>query len=36
VLPLPIQQVAPGIQVDGPVPELAEQVRDLHRRFHRG
>ncbi|GIH70911.1 nucleoside deaminase [Sphaerimonospora thailandensis] len=31
---LPIQEVAPGIVVEGPVPELAEQVRALHRRFH--
>ena len=29
---LPIQEVAPGVAVEGPVPELAEQVRDLHRR----
>ena len=35
VRPLPIQQVVPGVQVDGPVPELAQQVRELHRRFHR-
>ncbi|MFC0861126.1 nucleoside deaminase [Sphaerimonospora cavernae] len=31
---LPIQEVAPGIVVEGPVPELAEQVHALHRRFH--
>ncbi len=31
---LPIRQVVPGIAVEGPVPELAEQVRELHRRFH--
>ena len=36
VRPLPIQQVFPGVQVDGPAPELAQQVRELHRRFHRG
>lgn len=36
VRPLPIQQVVPGVQVDGPAPELAQQVRELHRRFHRG
>lgn len=35
VHPLPIQQVAPGIPVDGPDPELADRVRELHRRFHR-
>ncbi len=30
---LPIRDVAPGLTVQGPVPELAEQVRELHRRF---
>ncbi|MGR2738111.1 nucleoside deaminase [Billgrantia sp. Q4P2] len=34
VHPLPIQQVAPGIIVEGPAPELAEQVRELHCRFY--
>ncbi|MCC5574628.1 nucleoside deaminase [Microtetraspora sp. AC03309] len=34
VRPLPIREVAPGVVVEGPVPELAERVRDLHRRFH--
>jgi tRNA(Arg) A34 adenosine deaminase TadA len=34
VLPLAITQVVPGLVVAGPAPELAEQVRDLHRRFH--
>lgn len=33
VLPLAITQVAPGLVVAGPVFELAEQVRALHRRF---
>lgn len=33
---LPINDVAPGVAVEGPVPELADQVRELHRRFHRG
>ncbi|EOR71170.1 nucleoside deaminase [Thermobifida fusca] len=32
---LPIREVVPGVTVEGPVPELAEQVRELHRRFHR-
>lgn len=32
---IPIQDVAPGIAVGGPVPELDLQMRDLHRRFHR-
>ena len=33
VLPLAIPDVVPGVAVAGPVPALAEQVRDLHRRF---
>jgi tRNA(Arg) A34 adenosine deaminase TadA len=33
VLPLAITQVVPGLVVAGPAPGLAEQVRDLHRRF---
>lgn len=32
VAPLPIQQVAPGIEVDGPEPSLAERIRSLHER----
>ncbi|HTN33768.1 MAG TPA: nucleoside deaminase [Marinobacter sp.] len=32
---LPIQEIVPGVVVDGPVPELAEQVHELHRRLHR-
>jgi len=31
---LSIREVVPGAIVDGPAPELAEQVRQLHRRFH--
>ncbi|MGW7404781.1 nucleoside deaminase [Streptomyces sp. NPDC054833] len=31
---LPIREVAPGVLVEGPVPELVEDVRALHRRFH--
>jgi tRNA(Arg) A34 adenosine deaminase TadA len=31
---LPVSQVAPGVVVQGPVPGLDEQVRELHRRFH--
>lgn len=34
VRPLPIQEVASNIKVEGPIPELAEQVHDLHRRRH--
>lgn len=31
---LPINTVAPNVVVEGPVPELAEQVHELHRRFY--
>ncbi|HEX5567628.1 MAG TPA: nucleoside deaminase [Streptomyces sp.] len=31
---LPIQEVAPGVTVEGPIPELAERMRELHRRLH--
>ena len=34
VLPLAIPDVVRGVMVAGPVPDLAGQVRDLHRRFH--
>lgn len=34
VRPLPIQDVAPGVAVAGPVPELAERIHALHRRYH--
>lgn len=33
---LPVHEVAPSVVVEGPVPELVEDVRALHRRFHRG
>ena len=32
VCPLPIRDVAPGVLVEGPVPELADELRTLHRR----
>lgn len=32
---LRIQEIVPDVVVEGPVPELAEQIRDLHRRFYR-
>jgi tRNA(Arg) A34 adenosine deaminase TadA len=35
VLSLAIQQVAPGIEVDGPSEEIAPLVHELHRRAHR-
>lgn len=31
---LPIQEIVPDLVVEGPVPGLAEEVHDLHRRFH--
>ncbi|WP_104204551.1 nucleoside deaminase [Billgrantia saliphila] len=34
VRPLPIQEVAPDIVVEGPAPGLAEQIRELHCRFY--
>ena len=34
VVPLPIQDVAPGIEVAGPDPELSTQVRQLHASLH--
>ena len=33
---LPIQEVIRDARVDGPVPELAEEVRELHRQLHAG
>lgn len=35
VATLPIQAIAPGVVVEGPVPGLADQVRALHLRLHR-
>ncbi|MDN3268019.1 nucleoside deaminase [Streptomyces sp. MA15] len=32
---LPVPAVAPGVAVEGPVPELTGDVAALHRRFHR-
>ncbi|WP_417561883.1 nucleoside deaminase [Microbacterium sp.] len=34
VAALPVNQVAPGIEVAGPDPELSTEVRELHRRLH--
>jgi tRNA(Arg) A34 adenosine deaminase TadA len=31
---LPIREIVPGLPVEGPVPDLAEAVHDLLRRFH--
>ncbi|MFF4908046.1 nucleoside deaminase [Streptomyces sp. NPDC001260] len=33
---LSVNEVAPGVVVEGPVPELVAEVRALHRRLHRG
>ena len=33
VAPLPLQTVAPGVPVDGPVPELTEDMRRLHHHY---
>jgi tRNA(Arg) A34 adenosine deaminase TadA len=35
VRPLAIQEVAPGVPVDGPAPELAEELRALHLELQR-
>ncbi|MFF7280950.1 nucleoside deaminase [Streptomyces griseorubiginosus] len=32
---LSVEEIAPGVVVDGPVPEFTERVRKLHHRFHR-
>ena len=34
VRPLPIQAIAPGVVVEGPVAELAERVHQLHRQSY--
>lgn len=34
VAPLGIRQVAPGIQVEGPIAGLDEQIREMHVRHH--
>lgn len=34
VQPLPVQEIVPGVVVEGPVPELAGEVRELHRWLH--
>jgi tRNA(Arg) A34 adenosine deaminase TadA len=33
VRPLSIQDLVPGVEVVGPIPELADQVHELHREF---
>jgi tRNA(Arg) A34 adenosine deaminase TadA len=34
VRPLPIREVVPDAEVDGPAPELTDAIRALHVRFH--
>ncbi|MDT3725644.1 nucleoside deaminase [Streptomyces sp. DSM 41972] len=34
VRPLPVSAIAPNVTVDGPVPELTDDIAALHRRFH--
>jgi tRNA(Arg) A34 adenosine deaminase TadA len=34
VRPFPASEIVPGVTVEGPVPELAEDMRVLHLRFH--
>jgi tRNA(Arg) A34 adenosine deaminase TadA len=34
VRPLPIQEIVPEVKVEGPVPELADEIRALQRRSH--
>src|SRR3954451_4518549 len=34
VRPLAVQDVAPGVPVDGPAPELEAEIRALHARLH--
>ena len=34
VRPLPIREVVPGAVVDGPAPDLATEIHELHRRQH--
>jgi tRNA(Arg) A34 adenosine deaminase TadA len=35
VRPLPVQEVAPGVPVDGPAPELEDEMRELHLELQR-
>lgn len=36
VRPLPITDIAPDLDVTGPVAEFADEVRELQRRYHQG
>ncbi|MET0189524.1 MAG: nucleoside deaminase [Pseudonocardia sediminis] len=33
---LPVNDIAPGVPVEGPDPDLEPEIRELHRRFHGG
>lgn len=34
VRPLPVQEIAPRVTVEGPVPEVEDEMRELHRRAY--
>ena len=34
VRPVPIREIATGVEVQGPIAELVEDIRALHHRFH--
>ncbi|MGW0907365.1 nucleoside deaminase [Streptomyces sp. NPDC002853] len=34
VTSLPINEIAPNVRVEGPAPELTDEIRELHRRLH--
>ena len=36
VRPIPVQDIAPDVEVEGPIPELEEAIHALHRQFHAG
>lgn len=36
VRPMPVSEVAPGVRVEGPDPDLAPRVRELIERYHGG
>ena len=35
IAPLPIQTIVPSAEVEGPVEEFADEIRELHRRLYR-
>jgi tRNA(Arg) A34 adenosine deaminase TadA len=36
VRPIPVQDIAPDVEVEGPIPELEEAIHALHRQCHAG